>query len=145
MSSIYKYKKTVAKILGVIITTHLLLTACTGSSATNPSIPMVKLSDVFTLKQGESIQLANTPLKVQFERVVKDSRCPSGTRCVWSGVASINLNLSSENRTKSVQLDTLSQGSFHRVITVFKYTIHLVSLKNNKENKNRPIVELKVE
>ena len=60
----------------------------------------------FALGYGREAQIAGGALRVRFEDVTEDSRCPGGrVQCVWAGNARIILRVSS---TSGSQLDTLS-------------------------------------
>jgi len=41
----------------------------------------------------------NGELRVTFDAVTEDSRCPSGVQCVWAGNASLRLTLATANET----------------------------------------------
>jgi hypothetical protein len=55
--------------------------------------PRAQLGQDFTLALGDSIPLDGTPYSVVFEKVIDDSRCPTGTTCVWEGNAQIQIML----------------------------------------------------
>jgi len=61
----------------------LLLAAC----AENPAGPSVVAGQEFQLRPGESVGLQGSDLRVQFEAVASDSRCPAGGVCVTLGDA----------------------------------------------------------
>lgn len=47
-----------------------------------------------TLAPGQSVTLGEVdPLRVTFQRVVGDSRCPVGVQCVWAGEAEVELRV----------------------------------------------------
>jgi hypothetical protein len=47
----------------------------------------------FTLRQGESIQLAGSRSTLHFLAVPEDSRCPADVQCIWAGNAQLSLRL----------------------------------------------------
>ncbi len=57
--------------------------ACQASPATAPS--HVEPGQEFTLAPGEAVVVDSPGLRVSFERVIEDSRCPTGAVCVWAG------------------------------------------------------------
>ena len=61
----------------------LLLAGC----AENPVGPSVVAGQEFQLRPGESVGLQGTDLRVQFETVASDSRCPADALCVTLGDA----------------------------------------------------------
>jgi hypothetical protein len=60
----------------------ILLASC----ATSPTTPRpVSLADRFTLAPGQTALVEGTGLRVTFESVSADSRCPVDVTCVWEG------------------------------------------------------------
>ena len=57
----------------------------------NLVIPTQSLDNPFTLKVGERIRLYPDNLQVGFQKVISDSRCPSNARCIWEGIADLQL------------------------------------------------------
>ena len=47
----------------------------------------------FDLRVGQEITVAGTDMKVRFDSVKEDSRCPEGVDCIWEGNAKIALTL----------------------------------------------------
>ncbi len=45
----------------------------------------------FTLKAGEQAHWADQNLRVGFDGVLSDSRCPKGEQCVWAGDATVRV------------------------------------------------------
>jgi hypothetical protein len=67
----------------------LAWTACSvaGPAATKA----VAAEQVVSLQAGESAELTGAGLRVGFERVVSDSRCPKGVQCIRAGEAVVRL------------------------------------------------------
>jgi hypothetical protein len=63
-----------------------LVLSCGGSPITNPN-----LEQSFTLRPGGSASLATEVVEVGFARVSSDSRCPTEARCIWEGVATVEV------------------------------------------------------
>ena len=70
------------------VATSLLLVACGGAVSPSRQIP---LEQEITLAPGERVGTAE--LRVTFDRVGADSRCPSDVRCIWEGDASVVLGV----------------------------------------------------
>jgi len=51
----------------------------------------------FVLAVGEQERAGAGPLLVRFDRVVEDSRCPTGVTCVWAGRAVVEIAVSLED------------------------------------------------
>jgi hypothetical protein len=78
---------------GLIITTFLgaIVSLGCGGSSTSPT--EVQLGQVFELRAGASATLQDG-LKVTFDGVRSDSRCPMDALCVWAGDAVVAVRLS---------------------------------------------------
>lgn len=48
---------------------------------------------VFKIGLGSTV--TNDEIKIQFEEVLEDSRCPVDVQCVWAGQARVKVNISS--------------------------------------------------
>lgn len=75
--------------LKTVFVTILLAVGCSSS----PAAPTaeVPLGSEFSLKPGESAIIESTDLRVTFQRVVQDSRCPADAVCVQAGDAVVAL------------------------------------------------------
>ncbi len=71
------------------IAASLAWTAC---STAGPARSIhVESGESFSLVTGESVQTRNATLRVGFEGVTADSRCPKGEQCVWAGDATVRI------------------------------------------------------
>jgi len=84
--------------LFIACTTFFLLLAC---SQKEEKLPLVddKLGETLTLKIGEVVEVNGEALIVTFDKIIDDSRCPTGVDCFWEGQAEVNLLV---NQTKEV-------------------------------------------
>jgi hypothetical protein len=73
------------------LVTALLFVAATCASAP-AGLPPEGVSVVLAI--GASTRVTETTLTVKFESVVADSRCPTGTNCVWAGDAAVKIQIS---------------------------------------------------
>lgn len=69
----------------------LLMLAATCASAPAGQAPG-EISVVLAV--GVSKRVPDTNLTVKIEAIVSDSRCPTGTRCVWAGDAAVKIQTS---------------------------------------------------
>jgi hypothetical protein len=69
----------------------LLVGVAACSSPTSPDGPF---RTEVTLQPGQVTAVASTPLRVGFERVASDSRCPADALCIQSGDALVVLRVS---------------------------------------------------
>ena len=68
--------------------TLLMLAACNDS--TGPTVP---LDQQFTLEPGQVATLANTQLRLGFDGVDGDSRCPANALCITGGDAKVKVHV----------------------------------------------------
>jgi hypothetical protein len=68
------------------------LTVTAGCSS--PNEPGGAFRTEVTLRPGEVTAIASTPLRIGFERVAADSRCPATALCIQSGDALVVFNVS---------------------------------------------------
>lgn len=66
--------------------------AWVGCSMADPTRPdSIELGKTFSVSVGESVRVARSDLRVGFDDVSSDSRCPKGERCVWAGDAIVRV------------------------------------------------------
>ncbi len=56
------------------------------------------------VKAGREASVAG--LKIKFEAVTNDSRCPQGVDCIWSGNAEVVLKVTAGGKSATVKLNT---------------------------------------
>jgi len=64
----------------------------------------VSLGQEVSLAPGQSADIAGENLKVRFNRVSEDSRCPTGVVCIWAGQVSCLVDVTDASGTQSVVL-----------------------------------------
>jgi hypothetical protein len=106
--------------------TCFLCTSVTVGCAGHPTRPdEFRLGQSFELRPGSSAILRDG-LKVTFDEVRADSRCPMDALCVWAGDAIITVRLSqSAGRQAERALHTQGSGSEAQYLA---YVIKLVAL-----------------
>ena len=82
------------------------LLAATGCDEKGPTAPTVPVNQQFTLAPGEAASIESTPLRVQFIRVMSDSRCPADAICIWVGDATVHLRVFEGSATTDYDLHT---------------------------------------
>ena len=94
----------------------------------------IHLNQPFQLKVGESIKLIPDNIKVGFDTVMADSRCPIVVVCFWEGEADINIWLL-KNRTDTIHSILKIRGYigiqdslYHKYIDTIGYRIKLLQL-----------------
>lgn len=86
----------------------------TEPAADGSAAQVVSVGDTVQLKYGESAAIRQTAVRVQFSRVVADSRCPIDVVCVWAGDAHVRLTVTSASASASrtYDLHTYSDPKF---------------------------------
>lgn len=114
----------------------VLAVGCTagagGSMAAAPSAAgagqaEAPLAQPFDLKVAGAMRIAGESLTVEFEKVVEDSRCPTGATCVWEGDALARIQLLGSGGERAT-LNLHTQSSFPREGTFQKFRIRLVGV-----------------
>lgn len=74
----------------------LLLALAACRSAGDPAPRAVEFNREIQLAPGEQAAFGPQGLKVEFVRVLEDSRCPSDATCVWAGEVKVELSTQPE-------------------------------------------------
>lgn len=113
-----------------VVTLVLMATGCTGLlSATRPSdlaADEVQLGSTVKLRVGESVDVSGEGVKIQFDEVSNESRCPRGVTCVWEGDAVVKMRAMKEGQTSGIELHTSKR--FAREASVGKSVVRLLDL-----------------
>lgn len=72
-----------------------------------PGPPAATAPGTVILAAGKPAAIASDAT-LTFNRIVSDSRCPSGAQCIWAGEVRISLALTVNNETSSFELSTMS-------------------------------------
>jgi hypothetical protein len=80
----------------------------------------------FDLKPAEAVTIEG--LRITFEGVAEDSRCPAGAQCVWAGDAAATFTL--EKPPSAARQHTLhTNGRFERQTDVDAFVVRLEGVK----------------
>jgi hypothetical protein len=90
-------------------------------SVYQPRTDSVKLGEQFVLRFGEGVSVQNAGLKIVFQDVTEDSRCPEGAVCVWAGNARVLLGVNDSTIALNTMLDP-------KLAVLGKYVVRLSSL-----------------
>lgn len=114
--------------LASILTLVLGFAACgtAGGRLETPSQPQVGLGEEFALKAGQSASVQDGALRVRFEVVSSDSRCPRGVTCIWEGDAVVGVSTHRGSVANRHELHT--SGQFARAAAEGPFRIQLVKL-----------------
>jgi hypothetical protein len=103
----------------------LLLLASCGTSPTGPRT--VRLDSPFTLAPGQAAQVDGGGLRVTFEGVSADSRCPVAVNCVWEGDAVVVLSVRPDGAA-AARSELHTSGRYPAEAEVGGYRVRLASL-----------------
>lgn len=89
-----------------VATLLLCLLAATACDDTSPTGPSVTLDQRFTLAPGETASVGDSAMRLRFERVSGDSRCPADAVCIQGGDAIVHVEASGVGDATSLELHT---------------------------------------
>lgn len=119
--------------LALLVLIALVASGCgaaTVRGAPEPQRQQPRLGQEFTVARGESVRLADADLRVGFDDVLADSRCPQeeNIQCVWEGdaVVAVALATTADARAATVELHT--NRGFATTAEHDGYLVELVSL-----------------
>ena len=95
-----------------------------GTSGTVTSSTQVPTGSQFELKPGQEARVQGSSLRIRFDGIAQDSRCPQGVQCVWAGNAVVNLRITSANTSL-----TLNTGLEPKSAGIDSFTVILVDVK----------------
>lgn len=88
--------------IATLLVCLLAATACDES----PTGPTVTVDQRFTLSVGETASIEGRTLKLRFEGVTGDSRCPADAVCIQGGDAVVTVHATGEGGSASLELHT---------------------------------------
>jgi hypothetical protein len=114
----------------------VFMAACASGGVDSPTAPAV--NEEFTLAPGQTAAVAGTSLRVTFEAVRDDSRCPTDVTCIWEGDATVVLKVKDGGDESSRELHTHQDGERSREAPAGEHTLTLVKL-DPAPSSTRPI------
>jgi hypothetical protein len=109
------------------MTPLLFLAACASGGANTPS-PTPALNEEFTLAPGQTASVTGTNVRLTFDRVSEDSRCPTDVNCIWEGDAVVVLKVQVEAEEATREVHTQGREPRSRKAPVGDYVVTLVRL-----------------
>ena len=106
----------------------LFLAACVSAGGNAPASPTPALNEEFTLAPGQTATVNGANLRLTFDRVSQDSRCPKDVNCIWEGDAVVVLKVKAEAEETTREVHTQGGGSRSRQAPVGDYVVTLVRL-----------------
>lgn len=99
-----------------------------ASCSTSPSAPRpVRLDERFTLGPGQTADVEGASLRVTFESVSADSRCPVDVTCVWEGDAVVIVSVQA-NGSARVQRELHTSARYPREVDAGDHRVRLVDV-----------------
>lgn len=89
----------------LFIALTLGLAVCGNPQPFEPEIE-VPLDEPFVLRIGQSAEVSGTDLRLRFDEVREDSRCPTDVVCVWGGNARLTLTVDADGEVDAHELNT---------------------------------------
>jgi hypothetical protein len=81
------------------------------------------------VKKCASGKISNDDLRLCFDSLISDSRCPANAMCIWQGTATARFSLTKNGETKTFVLNTLNQPPTYIKDTILMgYKIEFVNL-----------------
>jgi len=104
---------------GTIANDHVGSANTTGASV---------LPATITLAAGTSIEFASANLRIRFDSVTADSRCPSNVQCIQAGSATVALTATKLSGIESAQLLSLSTMAGKDTATSYGQAVRLLTV-----------------
>ena len=121
--------------------------ASSGDIRKQQNLPKMVLGSSASLKEGDAIKIANTATVIKFHKVLSDSRCPTSknVRCVWQGVAKVQLSLSDNSGQHLFSLDTLPSSRSINTKRIGAYKVTLQRLSRTSAQQKKYVATIRVE
>ncbi len=119
--------------LKLVVPALLLAAVAAGCGGLSPA-----LGEKFTLKTGQSAVIEGEDLKIRFDAVESDSRCPSDVVCVRAGEAVIKVTATHAGQSSALTmveegltsgLNVVDYKNYHIEFRLTPYPVSTVELK----------------
>jgi hypothetical protein len=100
-----------------------------GLVAAQPSSAptVVEIGRSFPLRVASEVDVGGASLRIRFDRVSEDSRCPVGVTCIWEGDAVVRLTVTRDRASTAVELH--ANARFAREHAYDGYLVRLLDLQ----------------
>lgn len=106
----------------LVVTIALFLAACSAAAGEVTA----SLGEESMLKVGQGVAIQGQDLKVKFQEVVQDSRCPMDVICVWQGEASMLVEITYR---ESVHPVVLTQSGMAGELTTKEFNEYTLAFR----------------
>jgi uncharacterized lipoprotein NlpE involved in copper resistance len=119
----------------VAMVVALALMGCQHAKEARADDVEFHLNEAFGLGGGQDAVITGENLRLHFDEVLEDSRCPAQVECVWSGQARIAIIVQdTENTPKTLTFNTNPAPDQNaQTAQVGEYEITLLSLEPNPQ------------
>lgn len=123
-----------------VLACALALAAC-SAAADQPALLEVSLDEPFTLRVGQQAIVRPQALRLRFEDVLEDSRCPQQVECFWTGQARLAVVVQRGNsEPETVEFNTNPAPDVNRQQLKYEgVTIQLEALDPYPQHPDNPI------
>lgn len=84
---------------------------------------------VVKLNQCNQVTVNNQSIRICYDSLIEDSRCPKNAVCVWQGVARVKLSATISGEQHSFHLSTVNMQPDYRTDTVLSgYKFQLINV-----------------
>jgi hypothetical protein len=119
-------RMTPIRLFAIILITTLGLSLTPAAFAGD----VVPIGQEFVLKPGQTIAIQHTNIKITFDSVLNDSRCPIDVNCVWAGNAEVKLVLGRKSKQTTAMVNT---GIDDRHVAFRGYLVQLLKLNPQRQ------------
>jgi hypothetical protein len=110
------------------MTPLLFVAACASGGGNAPTPPTPSLNEEFVLAPGQTAAVEGTNVRLTFDRVSEDSRCPADVNCIWEGDAVVVLRVKVEAEEATREVHTQGGEPRSRKAPAGDYVVTLVRL-----------------
>lgn len=116
-----------------LMTILVLATSCDTKKAQMEDTDTMDYNTVqfdapFKMTQKKGVAFENDDLKIIFNTISEDSRCPEGTTCVWEGQVKVNLTVKTKNASEQVEMLRKGGQKENAIQQVGNHTIYLMAV-----------------
>jgi len=126
--------KSLLKCIGIAVGIASITISLAGCGETPAQY---NLGHNFTLRAGQSAQIAAEDLTLTFDKLLNDSRCPAGATCIWEGQAQCLVTI--DLKSKKEQITLTQPGSAESTTQIYDgYVISFNVTPYPKVNETNP-------
>ena len=116
--------------IGLPLLLALTLSGCGSPPSVLSDNPTIALGQEFQVASGHTATLSPDNVKVVFNGVSEDSRCPAGVQCAWAGQAVVQISVYRPNADPVGYNLVLGSSALNADMAVSgQYVIHVQALE----------------